>query len=387
MLKYIGLDWRILSHRILCYIVIGLILSLTYCFCFEDNRNSVLFIGDLPGFYSQGRIVLEGAGHRLYDIEYQRVIQNTFWPGLEGGVLPTMYPPIVGLVMASVAWLPPLVVRVLLTSTSFVLLIVLVKTCAPDRRVERFTLLLTAMPIFLGLVGTQNTVISITLLVLCRHYLTQERPILAGIFAGLLFYKPQLGLLFAAVFLPLSGILFFAAMVCVVCLQYLIGVWVYGGEWFVPWVHTIRAFADIRMYLDGFQMTSATHVVYSYLFEAAAAKAWEIGTCALIVGYFALSSLRRRGSVSHQRALVTRFLTVFPLFTPQIMFYELGIPLFFLFSAATLEHRKQIVMGTATVVIINICVLVRSDTLSLVPLASVIMGVYAWYVATTKNAS
>ena len=81
------------STRVFLSLCIAAGLALGYTILFGSNRAGMVFIGDLPGFFGIGRIVLEGHGERLYDFSLQREIQNAYWPSLAGTFLPTMYPP------------------------------------------------------------------------------------------------------------------------------------------------------------------------------------------------------------------------------------------------------------------------------------------------------
>ena len=67
-----------------------------------------------------------------------------------------------------------------------------------------FALALTSFPFFWSVFNGQNTTLSLLLIVACFYNMMNGRNILAGIFLGLLFFKPQFAFPLAGLFL-LSG--------------------------------------------------------------------------------------------------------------------------------------------------------------------------------------
>jgi len=339
-----------------------------------EDKSSMLFVGDLPGFYGLGRLVLEGHGDHLYDLEYQREVQNRYWPILGQAVFPTMYPPIVALAMATVAWIPPVPLRFLLGVLEIALLIFSLRRCAIDQRVERWGILFFAAPIFISVVGIQNTAFSIALTVLLRALLQSGRMFGTGMLAGLLFYKPQIGVIVGTFVAMGKGYAFLAGLVVSLLLQYAAGVLVCKGDWLVPWVERITSFSPLRSHLDGYQMTGVIGHLPLEGVLGLPLQTWELAVCTLYMGVFLVASWWLRHSIERWNQLFTLLLITFPVFVPQTMFYDLGISIFWLVVTANLSSRRMIWRAIEAVVLVDVCFLFRSHTFSLIPLGALLVA-------------
>jgi len=365
------------ASRVLFALIAGVLIAVAYTVFFSDDRTSMLFIGDLPGFYGLGRIVLEGHGDHLYDFEYQREAQNRFWPILNQTFFPTMYPPIVGLIVALVAWIPPLPLRVLLIFVEVSVLLLALRALARDRRVERFTLILFSIPILISLAGVQNTAISIGLISLARRLLARNQFLIAGLVAGALFYKPQVGLVICVVMAVGAGIVFSSGVLFSLLLQYVAGLFVYKGEWLLPWIEKIKSFSSLRASLDGPKMTSFFgHLAVDGVLGISQ-QSWELlGFGGVLIGILVYSLQSRTTSGGSERALGF-LLGSFPVFVPQTMFYDLGISIFWVFANTSLATRAEIVRSVAVVLTVNICVMCSSADLSLMPIGALSVALLA----------
>lgn len=363
------------SQRVVLALSISVLIAVVYTIFFVEDKTSMLFIGDLPGFYGLGRLVLEGHGTHLYDLEYQREVQNRFWPALGQEVFPTMYPPVVALVMAMIAWIPPVPLRWLIVGFECALLVFCVRVCAKDKWIERWGLILFSMPVLISVVGVQNTTISIFLIVLMQNLLGKRRPFLAGCAAGFLFYKPQVGVIVGTIAAIGGGGGFLAGLIISLLFQYGAGYLVCGGEWLLPWIERMRSFSTIRASLDGFQMTGlAEHLPLDGALGLSR-QVWGGTVCGLWLGCFVAGVFRQRVVRAPWGGLLWLLLVTFPVFVPQTMFYDLGISIFWLCVTADLSLRGALVRMIGVIVLVNVCFLFRTPTVSLVPVGALVIAI------------
>ncbi len=364
------------SKRVLVALLIASTIALIAFPFVNTNPAAMLLVGDLPGFYSLGRIILNGHGERLYDFEYQRAIQNTYWPQLNGTMFPTMYPPVVAVGMAMIAWLPPNVVRALIALTLVSILALLSRRYCKDLRVERFTLILFSLPICISIIGPQNTILSILLITTCRQLLLSQRELLAGVCAGLLFYKPQVGIPFTLVTAIGTGPKFSFGCFLAIAAEYLIGYWAYGGEWLLPWIEKIQSYATLRFSLDGHQFTPLTRGFAPFLMSGPYARLWEIGAFGIVSILFARALFTYKTAPLQRDRILALFLVTFPVFVPQTNFYDLGIAIFVLCTSINLSSKRALFAAIALTILVNACVLIRQPSFSLIPIAALAVALF-----------
>ena len=301
-----------------------------------SGENYVLSTGDYPAFYSAGKIILEQP-EKLYDVELQKRIQNEVAnETLKGSFLPYSYPPHFALFLSIFGLLPYLTSKIIYSV--FLLLIAVVSLkyifkCAEFYRgkIKRSTeLFLGAYFILLptslmGILGNQNTFITIFLLILSYYNLIKNKIILSGLFLSLLAYKPQyfaLSLLFS--FFIIKDRRFYITIICNLSLQYIVSAflmsdlyWVfdylkYLNEYRLSELHT-NAFKHIGLisFLNYFQITDG-YIMFIYLFLLMAI---------LILLNFLSSKLCYRYEIF---PLVMPFIVCF---SPHSMYYDISIAL------------------------------------------------------------
>jgi hypothetical protein len=366
------LDTR--SKRVLAAVLAGLGVSFVIFPFVNQSPSSIPRLGDLPGFYALGRIVLEGQGQRLYDFDLQREIQNSFWPSLSGSFFPTMYPPVVAAVMAPLSMVPTTLIHSLLSLFSFFTLCALVRWQSRDCSAERLSLLLLSLPTFISIVGPQTTIISLFCITYCRHFLLVGRNVAAGLCAGLLMYKPQIGVPFALVTTLGSPPRFLLGFLLAAAAEYGVGVMAFGGEWLVPWATRILPFSELRGSLDQFQFTAITGGLAPLLFTSPSARLAQLCIAGGALGLYAALAWRRIAQVQARDQVIALFLATSPVFLPQTNFYDLAIPLFVLLIGIPLSTKPLLYHSILMVIAVNVCTAIRSPTLSLVPIASLIVA-------------
>ena len=361
------------SIRVFVALCIGTLIAIVYSLARNDALPpELLVIGDLPGFYGLGRLVLEGQGHNLFDIELQREVQNRFWPAMSGKVLFTLYPPFVAGIVSLVAWMPPRILQCLIASALTALLIWSVREESEDRCIERLSLTLFSLPVLLSIVGIQNTSLSIALIVVTRKLLRDRRDLAAGLVAGALLYKPHVGLLFIALVAVSAHFNFIRGVVITAILEYVVGYAITGDEWLSRWMTEIRSFSSARAGVDGYQMTSVLQAL-----DSVPSSAWGILGLVISFSLFCRFSFVNRHQPEVAARVIDLFLLTFPILVPQTMFYDLGISLFILFTRISLGTTRSLSTAVLVVLVLNVCVWSREAPRSFVPFAALLVGGYA----------
>lgn len=362
------------SKQVVIALTISVLVAVAYT-ALTGEDSSMLFVGDLPGFYGLGRLVLEGHGDHLYDLNYQREVQNRFWPVLDQSVFPTMYPPIVALVMAAVAWIPPIPLRFILAGLEVALLIFSLQRCARDYRLERWGLLFFSAPILISVVGIQNTTFSIALVVIMREFLQKGGGFISGIVTGLLFYKPQIGFIVGTFVAVGAGYQFFAGLIVALGLHYMAGLLVCQGEWVIPWIERIAEFSSVRRQLDGYQMTGVVGYLPIDGVFGVSLQMWELGVCSIYMGLFVLASWLLRKQPEKWNQVFIVLMITFPVFVPQTMFYDLGLSLFWLVVTAELSSRRALWSVIGLVALLDLCFIFRGPEVSLIPVGAMLVAI------------
>ena len=171
---------------------------------------------------------------------------------------PFVYPPGIALLYAPLAALPYAaagIVHVLLMAGALVAAAVL---GAPLVGLPRRLLILAALawaPAAASVASGQNATLALLLAVLSLRALAGGRPILAGILAGLLGYKPQLGAPLAGLALLRGWGRVLAAVALAGGVHYLAGVLATGGDlaWPAAWLAAIRGYSGADMAANGWQ--------------------------------------------------------------------------------------------------------------------------------------
>ena len=162
--------------------------------------------GDYRAFYAAGEIVADGDIANLYSLQTQFDHQKKLL--LEPKeFLAFAYPPHFALLYAALAELPfrlSYIVHTVLMAAALALACRLIQRIYPEVITDPvlfFFLALTAYPILRSVFGGQNTALSLLLIVLCWFCVLRNRHYQAGVYLGLLLFKPQYAV-------PLAGLFF-----------------------------------------------------------------------------------------------------------------------------------------------------------------------------------
>jgi hypothetical protein len=175
----------------------------------QSKRLTSALVGhDFLAFHTAGTFVRDGRSHDLYNLEAVKTYQHDLArrESLEVGESfgPFWNPPFYAWVFAPLASLPYrtalLIWEIVNVACLFAAILLLARMLKPaPARVTALIplLLLTSMPLIQALTHGQNTMVSLLLLAVVVTFWRTRRAFLAGLAAGLLLYKPQLGALVA----------------------------------------------------------------------------------------------------------------------------------------------------------------------------------------------
>ncbi len=165
---------------------------------------------DFTAFYSAGRILAEGDGEQLYDLDRQQATQARVLGRAEGEydkLQPFAYPAFVAAPYALLAKIPFLGAYLLTTALMLgatiaaVLILRPVSPTVHDEPLPVGLALLASQPLLATSFGGQTVGISLLCLAAAYAALRREQDIGAGIWLGLLLYKPPLAVLLLALLL------------------------------------------------------------------------------------------------------------------------------------------------------------------------------------------
>ncbi|HEX4079683.1 MAG TPA: glycosyltransferase family 87 protein [Rhizomicrobium sp.] len=190
-------------------------------------------VTDFLEVWVAGRTTLHGAAASAYDPGLHHAAQVAAAGHAFHGFLWWHYPPVVLFVAAALALLPYLPAFLLWVASTLACFAV---TVAAIARTRMAALLACAMPaVFINAIAGQNGYFTATLIG-CTLLNLETRPVLAGVFLGLLTYKPQFGILFPLVLAATGRWRAFATAAAVAAVMVLVPWAVFGSE-------TLRAFA------------------------------------------------------------------------------------------------------------------------------------------------
>ncbi len=154
---------------------------------------------DFVSFYAAAKLMRTDR-YALYDLEQQRLVQYPIDPSRGEWVLPYFYPPFFAVILLPLAWLPFSLAFVTMTLVNLALLVASIKILIQKLRLnpQQSSCLIFATfcnyGVYYGLLEGQTSFIALLLLVL--YVTASDRPASgwAGIWSGLLCFKPQLAL-------------------------------------------------------------------------------------------------------------------------------------------------------------------------------------------------
>ncbi|MEW6250837.1 MAG: glycosyltransferase 87 family protein [Planctomycetota bacterium] len=225
--------------------------------------------GDFLNFYTAGRMVLAGDGERLYDLGAQLAAQRAAAGGADwNGLAAYINPPVLALACAPLAALPYKLAYVLATLALLAVFLAglrALRPCLPNL-IGHWDLVVALSLLFYpytrSITGGQNTAVSFALMAALFAALQRSAAgrrsadLWAGIWLGLLFYKPQLALLFCLL-LALRGrfrVVAYAAGGALA--HYAVGALVSGPLWPLHMSAALRAYWPLEFEHNGAHLVS-----------------------------------------------------------------------------------------------------------------------------------
>ena len=286
--------------------------------------------GDYPAFYAAGQIIADGKAETLYSLDQQRAYQKQ-WVGDESGVLPFAYPPHFALAYAPLSQLPfrlSYALHTLAMVAALALACLLIQRIYPNLITSPYLLFFmafTAYPIFRSVIGGQNTALSIFLIVLCWYKVLHNKHYQAGIYLGLLLFKPQFAVPLAGLFL-LSGrwrVWLSAGATGVVL--YGINTALLGPAWFVDWFDIVAVFSEADARTNFTELVSWQGFVQAVMGPSdsiAVALGWGLAVATILALSWVWYAGGRKADFNAQLALASICII---LISPHSLYYDTGI--------------------------------------------------------------
>lgn len=352
----------------------GFVLSVLLYLVAGERAGSSLFRGDFPAFYAAAEIVWTGRGMELYDYGFQRALENRHWPDFEGEFLAYPYPPFFALILSPLAALAPLAAKGLASFTLFCSLLgaLLLARRSCDFVSEHFSFtffyLLTFPPLMLSIVGVQNTGLSILCFGLF-HWATQtRRPLLAGLAASLLLFKPQFGILFLIYLIWRGNHRELIGWGSGAFAMYLLGTLVLGFSWPLAWLKAASHFGDLNFTINAHNMISLAGLTYWFAEQFGLDGARGLPLAYLLSALLLVMTAWYVGRDA-KRMLLVPSLVLF--LSPQTLFYDAGLAVCYLLC--TLRPRRRVdILLLGAIWLYGASALLLRDTTSF-PLMSVLL--------------
>jgi hypothetical protein len=289
--------------------------------------------GDFISFYTAATIVREGRGESLYDLGAQLEVQTSLTGRTEGDRWSGyINPPLLAAALAPLAGLPyPMAFRLFafLMMLLFAGTVLMLRGALPGLRrapVAWWTawlLVFSFHPVFRTMVGGQNTVF--TLFLLAGLYATwrRERWLLAGLFLGLLSYKPQFVPLFGLVLLVEQRWPALAAAGVVAAGHYALGGVCCGWSWPAQFLAALQSYRPLEA------TSFHSHIALIPALEFAIPRplhAWLIGASIAAVLLGVVWAYRQYASEPrHVGVLFGLLVAAAMLVSPHLQYYDVGL--------------------------------------------------------------
>jgi len=304
--------------------------------------------GDYPAFYAAGRLVLDGRVAEIYSFKLQQAQQSDLFPGAEGKFLPYVYPPFVAYAYAPLAMLPyrwSYAVHTALVIAALFAALTLMEPMVPAIRANRalaFAAALLFYPMLRAIFGSQNTAVTILLLVAIWRARKSHRDSLCGCCVALLLYKPQFGVIFVGLFLLERRWRIIVAMITTIAVLYLIGVPTLGARWPIWWFTDVVSAYRAQDQVLNFDASISWLSLAEAIFGAGGPIARGSGLTASLLTAAIVAWTFLRGSDLDIDQRMSLAASAALLISPHTMFYDAGILLIPLGVAHSMWGRRAI---------------------------------------------
>ena len=363
-------------NRILVAAGVGLIIAVCASLMTEASPSAAITRGDFPAFYTLAVLAHSGEGHRLYDLELQRQIQNAAWPTLAGTVLPAAYPAFLATLLEPLAIFAPSTARIAWVCCMVLSVIIGVGILArvvPSLSRRWWQLAVGAFlfgPLFLGVLGGQIVGVSFLIyaaLIALTILPGKRNEILFGAVTGAWMYKPHYALAVVVMMVVQRRWTALGSWAFVSALLWILGAHVAGVGWVSDWLSFAQQFSQIDMATNSYQMTGVVPFLYSIVCDGdlgspISPRGWEslVVTSALIVPVVLLIVVQRScGGVGEHVKPLLAIGPLLLLFAPAVNFYDLSLGLVPLITLFRPHERRGLVIAASLLVMSQILVLCK----------------------------
>ena len=336
--------------------------------------------GDFPSFYGAGSIIADGEAADLYDPETQIAAQADLLDE-PGDYLYFAYPPFFSYPYAALSRLgyrPAFLLHTLLMGLALWGAVRLARPLVPrllptvDHELAAVAVALLFYPILRSLLGGQNTTLTLLLLVAAWRLATDEREAAAGVVLALMLYKPQFGLVYAALFLVARRWRIMAWWAGSAIVLYLVTAVAFGVGWVGEWLDQVRAFGERNLEVNGDLMVSAIGF-FENLFGTGAAALAVAGAVMIAVVALLLPSWWRRGVAPEAVGLAAAGMV---LLAPSALYYDAGLVVVSLGVGLAWGYRHAV--GFALGAFIGSWSQLLASALGFSPVFILVVVVFAW---------
>ena len=250
--------WRAYSTAILLTLVAAVVFAAVR---YDPGDPASRLGGDYPAFYGAGSIVAEGDWDELYSADRQQAAQAGFIDD-EGGYLYFSYPPFVAAgygVLSAPGDQWSFIIHTALMAAALVGAVLLLWPWLARLNIPLvgvFVVALAFQPILRSVLGGQNTPLSLLLLAAAARLDREGRPLLAGLVASLLLFKPQFGVVVLPLLIVARQWRMLLGWAIGAATLFLSAAVLTGQDWLADWWSQAGQFRDLNATANGVNFIS-----------------------------------------------------------------------------------------------------------------------------------
>jgi hypothetical protein len=242
------MQWRLQWYPVVALAVVSAVVIISAVKAVDSK--DLEFTGDFPAFYGAGRIAADGDWDQLYSPARQAQEQADLFPPEYAGwaVWRFAYPPQVAAAYRPLAALPYQWSYLIHTAVMFLALLGAVFLLRPMigwiHGHESLVVLIALLfwPMFRAVTGGSNPALTVFVVVAVWRLIFEDRTIAAGLVLSLLWFKPQIAIPLAGLFLLARYWRVVVGFVAGSIPFFLLGIFLLGPSWIEQWVDAAVTF-------------------------------------------------------------------------------------------------------------------------------------------------
>ena len=332
--------------------------------------------GDFPAFYGAGSIALDGEWESLYDVDVQQRAQAGLLDE-PSRFLYFAYPPPVAALYAPLAGVDyrwAYLLHTLLMAVALWGAVALARPAVPlvDRYpAASFAVALVAFPTYRAVTGGENTALTLLLVVAALRFERSNNPTASGAMVGLLFYKPQFGVIFLLLLVVRRSWKAAAAASTVAAGMWALSASLMGIGWAEEWWARATDFAALNADLNAANFVSLSGALEHVFGTVGEVLGWVLAA----VGVVWLVIYWWRDPKADPVVVYAFTAAVAVLALPQALFYEAGL---LLLLGAVAADRVRAAGPFLSAAVLATWVQPISGDLGSLPLMLLVSGVVIW---------